>query len=280
VNPSPPAVSSPRPGGVPLSALWTLFTLTLRQFLRGRRMFVLTLLALLPAGLAVLLRTVGGAGPPRGMIEFVCLFTLLPHTLLPLTALLYATGMILDEQEEQTLTYLLTRPLPRWALYLTKLLAAWCMVAALCLAFVLMTYAATYLGSAESFTAFPAKVLGAFGVMLLAVTAYVAVFGCLSLLVRWSMIAGIIYIAAIEYVLANVPLAVRKLTIMYYFRVLALDWLDLDARMTQAWGMNPDEAPSAAACVLTLLTVSAAATALAALMFSRREFHVKTPEGN
>ena len=51
------------------------------------------------------------------------LFMLMPHTLVPLTALLYATGMIHDEIEEQTLTYLLVRPLPKWGIYLTKLLA-------------------------------------------------------------------------------------------------------------------------------------------------------------
>ena len=42
----------------------------------------------------------------------------IPHALAPLAALLYSAGIIQDEVEDQTLTYLLLRPLPRWALYL------------------------------------------------------------------------------------------------------------------------------------------------------------------
>ena len=52
------------------------------------------MLALLPAGLAVLERTIYDRhGPPPSEIEFVCLFNLVPHVLLPLTALLYGTGI-------------------------------------------------------------------------------------------------------------------------------------------------------------------------------------------
>ena len=32
-------------------------------------------------------------------------------------------GIVQDEQEEQTMTYLLIRPIPKWALYSVKLLA-------------------------------------------------------------------------------------------------------------------------------------------------------------
>ena len=46
------------------------------------------------------------------------------NALAPLAALLCAAGVIRDEVEEQTLTYLLLRPLPRRALYVVKLLAA------------------------------------------------------------------------------------------------------------------------------------------------------------
>ncbi len=60
---------------------------------------------------------------------------------MPLAALLYATGIIQDEVEEQTLTYLLLRPLPRWALYLVKLLATLLVTAALTAVFTAATFA-------------------------------------------------------------------------------------------------------------------------------------------
>jgi len=80
--------------------LWTLFTLSLRQFLHGQRLLILSGLALLPAALAVLLRlTNPSEGPTLRQIEFFCLLWLVPQVLLPLTALLYSSGMIMDEQE-------------------------------------------------------------------------------------------------------------------------------------------------------------------------------------
>jgi ABC-2 type transport system permease protein len=263
-----------------LSALWTLFTLTLRQFLHGRRMLVLGALALLPAALAVLIRSVDEEGPPLREIEFVCLFNLVPHVLLPLTALLYSSGMIMDEQENQTMTYLLIRPLPKWALYLTKLLATVCMVALLGLAFVVITYTAIYAGSNEFFDVFPLKMLRTFGVFTLSLLTYTAVFGCMSLLIQRSMVAGITYIAVVEGIMANLQFAVRNLTVMYYFRVLSLNWLNLDHGMSEGWAIKLSDAPEPFVCVLTLLTVSVLATFLATLVFSQREFHVKTPEAN
>src|SRR5713226_2443894 len=104
------------------TALAALFVLTLRQHLRGRRLLVLSLLFLLPSVLATVARLAPHPPQPEEL-EFAFVFNLIPHALATLTALLYAAGIIQDEVEEQTLTYLLLRPLPRWALYVTKLLA-------------------------------------------------------------------------------------------------------------------------------------------------------------
>ena len=116
--PVTPVTSAVR-GGFDLTALTALFVLTLRQHLRGRRLLVLSLLFLLPSAMVCLFR-LGHHPPNPGHLEFATVFNLIPHALATLTALLYAAGMIQDEVEEQTLTYLLLRPLPRWALYLTK----------------------------------------------------------------------------------------------------------------------------------------------------------------
>src|ERR1043166_572701 len=101
-----------------LSAFATLFTLTIRQNTHGRRMLVLGFLYALPCALAILIRAVNSQLPPE-ILENALIFHLLPHGLAPLTALLYSAGMIQDEVEEQTLTYLLMRSLPRRGLYVT-----------------------------------------------------------------------------------------------------------------------------------------------------------------
>src|SRR5262245_23358981 len=89
-----------------LSAIGALFVLTLRQHLRGRRLLILSLLFLLPSVLAAVVRLLPYPPEPAAL-EFWLVFTLIPHALAALTALLYAAGMINDEVEEQTLTYLL-----------------------------------------------------------------------------------------------------------------------------------------------------------------------------
>ena len=109
-------------------ALAALLVLALRQQVRGWRLVVLCLLFLLPGALAVLVyltvpvRSRGST--PAEVLDFQFLFNLIPHALAPLAALLCAGGIIRDEVEEQTLTYVLLRPLPRTAIYAVKLLAA------------------------------------------------------------------------------------------------------------------------------------------------------------
>src|SRR5262245_13557962 len=89
--------------GVAWSALGTLFWLTLRQQLHGKRLIILAVLYALPIGLAVLIRTLPHP-PDPAHLEFALIFTMFPHVLVPLTALLCASGVIQDEGEEQTLT--------------------------------------------------------------------------------------------------------------------------------------------------------------------------------
>jgi hypothetical protein len=113
--------------------------------------------------------------------------------------------------------------------------------------------------------------------LLLAQAAYCSLFAAISLLTRRSLIAGIVYIVAFEGLLANFDTLARRLTGMYYFRVLAMRWFDPPE--SKEWSINVATAPSADACVLTLLAATLAFTLLGAWRMMRREFHVKTPDG-
>jgi ABC-2 type transport system permease protein len=279
----------PRTSGVEPSALWMLFTLTLRQFLYGKRAIVLLVLAVLPALLALIVRLISDkpATPPgmhlatlESTLEFWFVLMLVPHVLMPLTALLYSSGMILDEQEEQTLTYLLIRPLPKWALYLTKQAAVLCMVTGLGMIYVALTYLVCRAGSAGFGEEFPGRMLLLLVITALASMAYSAGFAFLSMWTRWVLILGIVYIVLIEGVLANIDFALRRLTVMYYFRVLSLNWVGLDRENEVMWQVNKSDTPSSVMCVIVLLLLSCVATLLGMWIFSKREFYVKTPEGS
>src|SRR5438132_3945592 len=138
------AVSVPQ--RIVFSSVWTLFWLTVRQHCRARRLLVLSFLFLLPSLIAILARN--ASHPPRPVeLEFVTIFTLISNALVPLTALLYASGMIQDEIEEQTLTYLLIRPLPKWTIYVAKLLATLLVTTLLTSLFTSVTYVAIFWGT-------------------------------------------------------------------------------------------------------------------------------------
>jgi ABC-2 type transport system permease protein len=277
MNPPSQAVSLSRTH-VQISALSALFVLTLRQHLRGRRLLVLSLLFLLPSGLAALLQlTRHPPEPPH--LEFAFVFNLIPHALATLTALLYAAGMIQDEVEEQTLTYLLLRPLPRWALYFTKFAATLLVTAVLTGTFTILTCVVIWWNTPQLWSGeVLERALKAAGLLALAQVGYCSLFGAISMYTRRSLIVGLIYIVNFEGLLANFRFVTRQLTVMFYFRVLAMRWLEPpDSRV---WSIDLDTAPSATECVLTLLGASAVFVLLGAVMMMRQEFRMKTPEGS
>lgn len=255
-------------------ALVALAVLTLRQNLRGRRLLVLSVLFLLPVVLAGVLKLFSHPPTPQEL-EFAFVFTLIPHALAPLTALLYAGGVVQDEVEEQTLTYLLLRPLPRWALYLTKLAMTWLTTSLLTAAFTALTLLVAYWNAPElTSAAFPERVAKIAALMALAQVGYCSLFGLLGLRMRRSLIVGLGYIIAFEGLLANFDAVVRRLTVMYYFRVLSIRWIN--PNMAKDFSIDLAIAPSAGDCVLAVLTASAAFAVLGAVLMTRREFTMKT----
>jgi ABC-2 type transport system permease protein len=270
--------------GFNVIGLATLFWLTLRQHMRARKLLVLAVVFALPSVLSVIIRHFEPETRLEGL-EFGLVFNLIPHIMVTLTALLYASAMIQDEIEEQTLTYLLIRPLPKWGIYLAKLAATMVLVVALTAIFTALTQVVVYWGKPGlNWQQLGERVLATTVMVALVLVAYCSLFGCLSLMTRYALFAGLLYSIVFEGILANIDFAVRKLTVMYYFRVLVQRWLDLDwVKITgggDPWKIVLREAPTTRACVATVLGASVALTALAMLVFTNREFRVKTPEGN
>lgn len=286
-----PALPAAHTRGVSLiAALWALYGLTLRQHLHGKRWLITAALFLLPACLALVVRTTAPNSPPF-VGEFVLAFLFIPQALLPLVALIYASGVIRDEQEEQTITYLLVRPIPKWAIYLVKLLATMTTTVILTIVFTLLTYAAIFVGSGEPVAVVAERCLKAAAIHSLAVVAYCSLFGLLGLVMKRILVAGIVYTAIVEGLLSNLPFGIRLATVIYYTRIIAYRSLDFMAEgpgqadlAAEIWQLDvaadPQLAahPSLATCFTILLLASLAFVMLAAWLCTRREFHVKTPE--
>jgi ABC-2 type transport system permease protein len=276
----PPLHAKPRPvaaaRSLNLSALGALFWLTLRQHARAGKLLFLIVVFCLPVLIAVAVRL---TDPFKlSQTEYALVFYGMPHALVPLLALLYASGMIQDEIEDQTLTYLLVRPLPKSAVYLTKFIATLLFTTLFASVFVVVTFVAVWAGTPDFTAAVTPEVLGkTICLMALSLTGYVSLFGLLSLLVNRSLMVGVAYIVVFEWGLATMDFAVRKLTVVYYFRVLELRWLH-PTLLQQTVDLT--KSPSALAAVLTVLIASLVLTAIATAIFRTREFHVKTPEGS
>ena len=271
------------PAALNWSGVVALFLVTVRRLLAGWRLLGITVLFLLPALVTGLIRWNGSQDSP-GAIEFITLLNLIPYSALPFTSLLFASGLIQDEVEEQTLTYLLLRPLPRWLIYLTKLaasVATTILFATVCTAMNLLVI--YLLNSPNGLTSSAWLELFQHGAVLcfiyaLAIFAYCGVFGLIGLVFRKSLPMGVIYIIFIEGVLANIPFIVRKATVIFYERVLMLRWLKLGSDVSEGWSIDLSEAPSNLECILTLLGIGLVFAVVAGVYFTIREFRVKTPE--
>jgi len=261
-----------------LRALTAMFVLALRQQFHGWRLVILSLLYLLPAALLVVIRLTSPMMHQKEIIEFSLLYVLIPHALAPLTALLCSAGIVRDELEEQTLTYLLLRTVPRPAIYALKLLAALLAATLLTAFFTSFTLLLIAFLTHEPFDAALAWQAGKIvAVLTLAQVAYCGLFGLLGLLMRRSLLIGVAYILMFEGVLASFDTVARRITVMYYFRVLVLRWLNPSG--SAGWVVDLKTAPGSRACVLILLGTGLVLTILGSLILAVREFRMKTPEG-
>jgi len=273
-TPAPPRAGS---GPPPLGALATVVRITIARQMRGKRIWLFVLLFAAPLGIALLARRYDASYDPADA-ERILIFGLIPQAILPLAALLFASSLVQDDVEEQTLTYFLIRPIPKWAIYLAKVVAATAVTSLLAALFTAATFAAARAGLPDDS---PAKWLGAAGLMsglsALALLAYIAIFGLLGLFTRRVLVVGVGYILLFEGLVSNVPFLVRYGTILYHVRVLAVRLLGLPG---DRWSIDPAEAPGVGTSALALAGVAAAFLALGAWLFSVREFRVKTPEGS
>jgi ABC-type transport system involved in multi-copper enzyme maturation permease subunit len=191
-------------------------------------------------------------------------FSLYVSFLLPLFTLAYAAGAIGHEREGRTLLWLITRPLPRWAVYVAKLLGLlpWSVGASV------FAFATLGLVGGEQ----GLKAVGVF--WPLAVAGGVA-FGCLfhmvGALFRRPTIVALVYVFFFELVLANLPGGLKQYSLNYYLKSLFYHWLTAAAPTVRPAGLDTYEPAEPATAWVVLMMVSVAVTAVGAWLFGRQE---------
>jgi len=189
------------------------------------------------------------------------------RNVLPLAALFYATSLVADEVEGKTLTYLLTRPLTRAAIFAGKFAAyvattfTLALPAAVVTFFILMTAP-----SAPPFGTALADLPRDLGVMLLTLVAYGALFGLLGVLLKRPVIPGLVFLYGWE-LLANVPGYLPRFTLTAWLRSL-VPYRPAEDGLA---GLFQQVLPADQALVV-LIFVSFALVAAAAWIFSSREY--------
>lgn len=247
------------------------FDLTLDGMVFSRRSLLMGLLVAAPVAFAVLYRVLAATRgqAPLGPADLYALMAAVYwiRNVLPLAALFYATSLIADEVEGRTLTYLLTRPLTRGAIFAGKFAAyvattfTLALPAAVLTFFILMTAPnAPALGPAA------VDLLRDLGVMLLTLVVYGALFGLLGVLLKRPVIPGLMFLYGWE-LLANLPGYMPRLTLTAWLRSLV-------RHRPAEQGLSGlfQQVLPADQALLVLVTVAIVLLGAAGWIFSRREY--------
>ena len=234
----------------------TLFAMSFRSVVRGKRLIGVVVLPLVVAAVAIGLLVTAGVRDRTGAYEVLVGNLLLP-LVVALVALVLGVNAFGDERDEGTLGLLLATMLPRPRIVLAKYVAAVTVVWLACLP---ATLACLALGTATRLR------LGtiAWSLLLssaLAAAAYVGLFMLLSLVLSRAVLVGLAYLVLWEGLLAGTAPAFRNLSVgAYANRIAGTPWVDAPFPMADT---------SVVVAVVTLLAVTGLAVGAAAWRLPR-----------
>ena len=181
--------------------------------------------------------------------------------LIPICALAFGTTALGAEREEQTLVFLLTRPIPRWQILFAKILATIPLSCGMVLgSFVVYCQLAGTTGHLALRAYWP--------VIFCMTLAYLALFHLFAVAFRHPTMLALVYALFMELFVANLPGSIKRFSINYYGRSLLYS-LGSDAGLKTAKGF--DLIPISHA-YLTLAAITSVSLLVAFVMFQWKEF--------
>ena len=187
----------------------TIAGMTARALLGRRRLLLLLPMPMLLIGLALLARA-GGAHVDNWAP--IVLGQLGLGVILPLTALIVGSSVLGLEIEDGTITHVLSKPLPRSEIVLTKLAVAWAVTA---------ITTAVPLAAVGAIAGSPALAAGMGIGAAVGALAYTAMFLALSLVTRRPVAVGLVYIVLWENLLVRFVSGAKGLSVQQYAATLA-----------------------------------------------------------
>jgi ABC-2 type transport system permease protein len=236
--------------------------LSLRRQLLSRH----TLVSIVLAGLACLIVVAWSMQKEPSAKKFAqdVIVPVLAAILLPIYAICYGASSIGSEREDRTLIYLLTTPLPRPLIYLTKYAVATMLVVAWTLGTLAVLSGLAGEHGREPLRLFwPAVLLGAW--------AYGSLFHLLGAAFRRGTIVSLAYTFFLEFLLGNMPGIVKRVSLSFYTSCMIYDaGSGLGVKPVLARELFLPISGRSAAIVLALTAI--ALLALGLLVFTRREY--------
>ena len=202
--------------------------------------------------------------PPAVFSRWV-VFLLYLGFLLPLFSLSFATGALGNERESRSLVWLMTRPLPRSAIYLAKFvgLLPWCLGLTVG-GFGLLCLAGGEIGRQAFFWYFPGVLAGSL--------AFAAIFHLFGALFSRPAVVGLLYAFFFETMLSELPIpgTLKRLSLNYYTRCLLYEAGEAHGVPTETASLFVPVSTTFA--WIALLGATAALTGIGMWLFARNEY--------
>jgi len=247
---------------------WVVTSLTLRYLLGTRRVIATALLAAFP-----LILTLSLAGARIESFDIILfqrfMVPLYLQVVLIFVTLVNATALIREEIDDNTLPFLLTRPISKPALVAYKYVGYLIAVLPLLVPPVVLAYGVTEAYGGLGFTADADVLWGFLATTILGTAAYGALFLFISVMVRRPLAVGLLIGFVWESGVGSIPGDVRKLSVIHYLQTILKDVVAIGPLKDYVTDL------SAGAAAGVLIVFSIAMVILSALVFQQMEFRQK-----
>ncbi len=247
---------------------WIVAVLTVRYLLSTRRGLATLALSWIPLLLVAALALARVASFDILLYEALMIPVFLQIVLIFVT-LVDATALIREEIDDNTLPYLLTRPIPKPELAVAKYAGYLVAAFALLLPPVLVSYGVTEAYAGTGLGTDADVLAGFLAATALAAIAYGALFFFLSVALRKPLFVGLLIGFVWENIVGSLPGSVPKLSLIYYLKSV----LKGTVGTAPLPGFTTDVSAPLAAAILAVFAL--VMLALAAFLFQAMEFRQK-----
>jgi hypothetical protein len=183
---------------------------------------------------------------------------------LPLFTLAFGTAAVGTERESRTLIWLVTRPLPRWAVYLAELLAAlpWGLAAGVG-GLAVLCASGGRVGLQVFALGWPAAAAGS--------VAFTSLFVLVGATVRRPAVVGLVYVFFFETLVASLPGSLKQLSLNYYVRSLLYNAAESRLTVVSPTGLDVYAPADPLTAGLTLAAAAGGFAAVGMGLFGRLE---------